>query len=101
MGIGARPLFCEDRRKHLILLSRYAYRVAGLSAFRSYKPRTHPRIQCPSDQFHIGREYRLEKRGGIYPLLTVCDPEMLIEIWLEMDFAPPPVVVILPPLASH
>src|SRR5262245_15485287 len=43
----------------------------------------------------------LELGDRIDRLFAVCDPEVLVEFWLEGDFTPPPVVIVLLALSTH
>src|SRR5437867_7028100 len=53
------------------------------------------------DRLHVGREDGLERRRRVDALLAMREAEVLVEVGLKRDLAPPPIVVVLSALPPH
>src|SRR5437867_13419981 len=53
------------------------------------------------DRLHVGREDGLERRRRVDALLAMREAEVLVEVGLKRDLAPPPIVVVLSELPPH
>src|SRR5690606_20401203 len=97
---GSRPRW--ERREQVVLLVRAVLR--GREALCDLDAEVRlpgPAVEGARGALHVTRERLDEVRPRADLLLRVGDPERLVEHGVELDLAAPPVVVVLPALATE